>query len=176
MGKKGKKVAVKKGQRSHRKRTADSGYETVLATMMFDPACVGLIEACFRDEAKDKLVTAEDVVTYITKMQSEMSGVTWFGKDTKHSSLPEASTKRKSTSVPRLAERILLLVLRTKEERANIPGDLEEEYRDIAAKHGVRYAKVWYYKQVASSAWPAILKIFRWGLLISAWAWIRRLI
>lgn len=76
---------------------------------------------------------------------------------------------------PRLGERILLLIL-TKEERINIPGDLEEEYRGIAAKHGARFAKVWYYRQVAGSAWPMIRKAVRWGLLASVGEWIRRII
>jgi hypothetical protein len=87
-----------------------------------------------------------------------------------------SAQQAKSSKAPRLGERLLLLVLRSKEERNNIPGDLEEEYREIAARHGVRYAKLWYYKQVVSSALPAIRKIVRWGLMVSAWAWIRRLI
>jgi len=81
----------------------------------------------------------------------------------------------KSAAPPQLGERILLLIL-TKEERVNIPGDLEEECRTIAAKHGARYAKLWYYKQVAASAWPLIRKAVGWGLLASIGAWIRRYI
>jgi hypothetical protein len=77
---------------------------------------------------------------------------------------------------PQLGERILLLVLRTKEERANIPGDLEEEFKQIAAKHGERFATMWYYKQVVASAWPMIRKAVRWGLLASIGEWIRRAI
>jgi hypothetical protein len=80
----------------------------------------------------------------------------------------------KSSAAPRLGERILLLVLRTKEERVNIPGDLEEEYRGIAAKHGARYAKLWYYKQVVASAWPMVRKAVKWGALAWASALIRR--
>lgn len=76
---------------------------------------------------------------------------------------------------PRCGERILLLIL-SKEERINIPGDLTEEFAQIAAKHGARFAKIWYYKQVVGSAWPMIQKAIRWGLLVSAWAWVRRLI
>jgi hypothetical protein len=72
---------------------------------------------------------------------------------------------------PQLGERILLLIL-TKEERVNIPGDLEEEYRGIAAKHGARYARLWYYKQVVASAWPMMRKAVRLGLL----AWIEEFI
>jgi len=76
---------------------------------------------------------------------------------------------------PQVGERLLLLIL-TKQERVNVPGDLEEEYRTIAVKHGARYAKLWYYKQVAESAWPLIRKAVRWGLLASVGEWIRRLI
>jgi hypothetical protein len=72
---------------------------------------------------------------------------------------------------PQNGERLLLLIL-TKEERVNIPGDLEEEFKQIATKHGLRYAKLWYYKQVAASAWPMICKMLRWGLL----AWVEELI
>lgn len=74
---------------------------------------------------------------------------------------------------PQLGERLLLLVL-SKEERVNIPGDLEEEYRGIAAKHGARYAKLWYYKQVAASAWPIVRKAVSLGLLAWVAEWIRR--
>jgi hypothetical protein len=80
----------------------------------------------------------------------------------------------KPTGAPQLGERILLLIL-TKEERVNIPGDLEEEFRQIMTKHGVRYAKLWYYKQVAASAWPLMRKAVGWGLLTSLGAWLRRI-
>jgi hypothetical protein len=92
--------------------------------------------------------------------------------------LPKFLQIQQSGSVvpPQNGERLLLLILRTKEERVNIPGDLEEEYRVIAAKHGTRYAKLWYYKQVAASAWPMVRKAVGWGLLASIGAWIRRII
>lgn len=92
-----------------------------------------------------------------------------------HISYLDSRTANKSAAPPQLGERILLLIL-TKEERVNIPGDLEEEYRGIATKHGERYAKLWYYKQVAASAWPMIRKAARWGLLASVGEWIRRYI
>lgn len=79
-------------------------------------------------------------------------------------------------AAPRIGERMLLFVLCTKEERANIPGDLEEEFKQIAAKHGGRFAKVWYYKQVAASAWPLIRKAVKWGVWAWAGEWIRRII
>lgn len=77
---------------------------------------------------------------------------------------------------PLFGERLLLLILRTREERANIPGDLEEEFKQIATKHGARYAKVWYYKQVAVSAWPLIRKAVKWGMWAWVGEWIRRII
>lgn len=91
------------------------------------------------------------------------------------SKLLEASTKANVISPPVFGERILLLVL-SKNERVNIPGDLEEEYRGIAAKHGARYAKLWYYKQVAASAWPLVRKAVGWGLVASIGTWLRRII
>jgi hypothetical protein len=89
--------------------------------------------------------------------------------------LPEAVAAN-TAAPPQCGERILLLILGTKKERVNIPGDLEEEYRGIVAKHGARYAKLWYYKQVAASAWLMIRTAIGWGLLASIGAWIRRLI
>jgi hypothetical protein len=78
------------------------------------------------------------------------------------------------SSAPKFGERILLLILRTKEERIHIPGDLEEEFKQITAKHGARYAKLWYYKQVAASAWPLICKAVQLGVWASVGEWIRR--
>ena len=85
------------------------------------------------------------------------------------------SNMSKAMAPPQLGERILLLILK-KDERINIPGDLAEEYGEIVIKHGVGYAKVWYYKQVVASAWPMIRKAVRWGLLASVGEWIRRII
>lgn len=79
----------------------------------------------------------------------------------------------KSHTPPQFGERILIHLL-TKEECITIPGDLAEEYAEIAARHGERYAKLWYYKQLAASALPLIRKVFRWGLLASVGEWIRR--
>lgn len=81
--------------------------------------------------------------------------------------------KNHATPPPRLGERLLLLIL-TKEDRINVPGDLEEEFAHIAVKHGDRFAKVWYYKQVAASAWPMSLKAIRWGIFAWMSEWIRR--
>lgn len=77
------------------------------------------------------------------------------------------------TTPPQFGERLLLLIL-TKEERINIPGDLAEEFTEIVTKHGERYAKLWYYKQVVASAWPMIRKAVRLGLLAWVEEWIRR--
>jgi sugar phosphate isomerase/epimerase len=73
------------------------------------------------------------------------------------------------------AEKFLILLLTREERAANIVGDLAEEYTWIAAKHGVRFANLWYWKQVAASIWPFMTKAFRWGLLASTWEWVRRL-
>ena len=88
---------------------------------------------------------------------------------------PSEPSQPSQSSAPRLGERILLLIL-SKEERLNIIGDLTEEYAEIATKHGERFARIWYYKQVATSAWPMIRKAIRWGVLASLGAWIRRFI
>jgi hypothetical protein len=87
----------------------------------------------------------------------------------------DSSPDIKASSPPPLGERILLLVL-SKEDRVNIPGDLEEEFAQIASKHGERYARLWYYKQVAASAWPLTRKAVGWGILAWFGEWIRRII
>lgn len=76
---------------------------------------------------------------------------------------------------PKRAEQLLLLIL-DKKGREYLVGDLREEYAELAAKQGERFAKVWYYKQVTASAWPLIRKAVGWGLLASVGAWIRRII
>lgn len=76
---------------------------------------------------------------------------------------------------PKRAVQLLLLLL-TKEARENLIGDLAEEFIDIQVKHGMTFARVWYWKQVAGSAWPLMKKAVRWGLLASIGEWVRRLI
>jgi hypothetical protein len=81
----------------------------------------------------------------------------------------------KTSSPPQFGERMLLLVL-SKDERVNIPGDLAEEYIEIREVHGVRFAKIWYYKQVVASAWPLFWKALKWGVWAYVGTWIRRYI
>ncbi|MDQ1591610.1 MAG: hypothetical protein QOG71_2237 [Pyrinomonadaceae bacterium] len=92
--------------------------------------------------------------------------------DSGHDKTP-ANTKKPVP--PKRAEKLLLLIL-DKKGREYLVGDLAEEYTEIAAKQGERFAKVWYYKQVAASAWPMIRKGVRWGLIASVGEWIRRII
>lgn len=74
---------------------------------------------------------------------------------------------------PNRAEQLLLLIL-SKPEREYLVGDLAEEFAEIGAKHGARYAKLWYYKQVAASAWPMVRKAVKWGVWAWVGEWIRR--
>jgi hypothetical protein len=78
---------------------------------------------------------------------------------------------------PRLSKRVekTILLLFPKRSREYLLGDLAEEYAEIAAKHGVRFANLWYGKQVAGSVWPFLRAAIRWWLLTSAWDWVRRL-
>lgn len=76
---------------------------------------------------------------------------------------------------PKHGERVLLMLL-SKDERENMIGDLAEEFAKIADKHGARFAKVWYWRQVVESTWPLLKRALRWGLLAYAWDLIRRLI
>lgn len=77
--------------------------------------------------------------------------------------------------LPKRAEQIVLLIF-PKKIREYLIGDLAEEYAEVAAKHSTKFAKVWYWKQVAASAWPFLKKALTWGLLASTWEWVRRLI
>jgi len=123
-------------------------------------ALVDYIKSAFGEEAR--LAREENVRRNIKEFELAIERMRLERVSRSNSSIP-----------PQFGERILLLIL-TKEERVNIPGDLEEEYRGIAAKHGVRYAKLWYYKQVVASAWPMIRKVVRWGVLAWVEEWIRR--
>lgn len=76
-------------------------------------------------------------------------------------------------SPPHLGEFALELIL-SKDESENIIGDLAEDYVKKMLKYGITKAKVWYWKQVISSAWPLMCKVVRWGLFASAAEWIRR--
>jgi hypothetical protein len=83
--------------------------------------------------------------------------------------------RRKSLKPPKFGERTLLLIL-SKEERVNIPGDLAEEYTEIVKKQGRRFGNIWYWKQVTASMWPLVCKALRWGIWASIGSWIRRII
>jgi len=55
---------------------------------------------------------------------------------------------------PVWAEKLLHLVLSTRDREA-LPGDLEEEFRTIILpKFGYAYARKWYWTQVLRSVWP----------------------
>lgn len=96
---------------------------------------------------------------------------------------PEQSVQKspevinKPAIVPQIskrAEKIILLICPQK-SREYILGDLAEEYSRIAAKHGIRFGKIWYWKQVATSTWPLLEWLLKLGLSASAWEWVRRL-
>lgn len=75
---------------------------------------------------------------------------------------------------PTYGERILYLLL-SKEERKNLIGDLAEEYLELQAKHGIRFARVWYWKQVCGSFLSLIIRAVRWGgLYAGVVEWFRR--
>lgn len=78
---------------------------------------------------------------------------------------PKSAGSDSSAEVPLFAERALLLILNRKDHDA-VLGDLEEKYRKYAARHGVRYAKFWYWSQVVRSIGPALANA-------AAWAWKR---
>jgi hypothetical protein len=85
----------------------------------------------------------------------------------------QAKTQR--VGAPKFGQYLLYLFL-SKKDREYLIGDLDEEYLEVRAKFGPRLADIWYYKQVATSAWPMIRKAVRWGLLSTIGMWIRRFI
>lgn len=69
---------------------------------------------------------------------------------------------------PRLAERLLRLLL-VDRDRDTISGDLLEEYREVAVPtRGVSGARWWYRRQVAGLVWRALRLPAMIGLAIGA--------
>jgi hypothetical protein len=90
--------------------------------------------------------------------------------------LSEQSDQETSTTqLPQGAEKLLYFIL-PKDLRESLPGDLEEEYRTIMLpKFGLRFARVWYWKQVVGSVLPIIqnrlIKLFKlaWVGKLASW-------
>jgi hypothetical protein len=76
-------------------------------------------------------------------------------------------------SPPNLAEKLLLLFL-SRNDRANLIGDLAEEFTEIELKHGSRFADLWYWKQTLASVFPLTKKALRWSLFAWLGNFIRR--
>jgi hypothetical protein len=75
------------------------------------------------------------------------------------------------TDPPKHAEQLLLLIL-CKRDRDNLMGDLEEDFRKVQAKQGIRFARLWYWKQALGSAWPLIRKLGRCATVAIAVKWL----
>lgn len=81
----------------------------------------------------------------------------------------------RTTHPPRTAEQILYLIL-NKADREHIPGDLHEEYGQLVKRFGIRYARVWYWKQVLWSIRPvAYARFIRFARTIAIVELSRRL-
>jgi hypothetical protein len=106
-----------------------------------------------------------------------------INKDVANDTLPKESAKPsygsdENCKVPKWGERALLMLLKDKDKREYVTGDLQEEYEDILLRHGVKYANLWYWKQVV----PSILSLgsLRFGSSLRRIAvvligeWIRR--
>ncbi len=74
---------------------------------------------------------------------------------------------------PKLAEFFLELLL-SRREAEYLIGDLAESYVQKESKYGPAKAKVWYWRQVAGSAYPLICKAIRWGIYALGADWVRR--
>lgn len=95
-------------------------------------------------------------------------------QDLPHGITSKQVAPRNSNEPPRLGEKLLLLLLTREERRANIVGDLAEEYAQILAKHGARFGRIWYWKQVLTSFGPILRRALRWGFLLGMGEWIRK--
>ena len=118
-------------------------------------------------------VGRQTVLPTVEQARSDAADAHENGHSRQQAELSNAQLKNHVMTPPQLGECILLLIL-SKDERINIPGDLAEEFAEIAAGHGEKFAKVWYYKQVIASAYPLIRNAVRWGMLASIGEWIRR--
>lgn len=75
---------------------------------------------------------------------------------------------------PKFGEYLIFMFL-SKQDRINLIGDLEEEYRESQERFGRRPAIFWYYKQVFASIGPVLWKqLVKWGVLAWIGEWIRR--
>ena len=70
-------------------------------------------------------------------------------------SMPDEQTHKSSAQPPSTAEKLILL-LAPKKVREVLPGDLEEEFHEIASKHGFQFARRWYWTQALLSSGPMI--------------------
>jgi len=70
---------------------------------------------------------------------------------------------------PRLAEYTFYLIIRDKNARSVILGDLEEQYQDVYSKFGRRMASVFYWEQVMLSLGPLIWKTLTKIVQIRHW-------
>lgn len=82
------------------------------------------------------------------------------------------------TELPWLAERAACLLVSRSDGDSTL-GDLEEKYRKYVARHGPRFALVWYWWQVGSLLGPRLRSLLLWigGLagLKKALDWIGKL-
>lgn len=112
----------------------------------------------------------------LSKLRSGTSSTqngTASGNNWKQKTIKSKATSSKRP--PAKAEKALLLIL-SKDEREAILGDLAEEYMEIQVKFGASFAKVWYWKQVFTSAAPILRKAIKWLLIAWMGELIRRVI
>lgn len=115
-------------------------------------------------------VTPVEFYEHVSLLSKELSGGPDTGIDLMYVRHHGISVQ---PAPPRLAERVLYLAL-SKKARENLIGDLAEEYAGLRVRHGVRFANLWYRKQVCGSLLSLVPRAIRWGLLASAVEWVRR--
>ena len=89
----------------------------------------------------------------------------------------KTSSDTQDIQSPRNAEFLLWLFL-PREDREAAIGDTNEKFEMMIERFGARRAKLWYWGEVARSAWPLVSyigeRLLKWTFLGSAFDWLRR--
>jgi hypothetical protein len=99
---------------------------------------------------------------------------TWYRN---HKVKQASVSASKSSPHPRNAEFFLWLFL-PREGREAAIGDTNEKFEVMLERFGLRRAKLWYWGEVARSAWPLVSyigeRLLKWTFLGSVADWVRR--
>jgi hypothetical protein len=132
-------------------------------------------------EAKMPASSATKCLALDERGDFDIDNVVWLNdKDHKLIARPSARHLRsKEVQEPRVAAMIACLLVPCSDSDATL-GDLEEKYRKYHKRYGARFARLWYWYQVASLVGPLLRNMLLWlgGLagLKRTLEWIGRLV